>query len=98
MWENIVTPETHDPIAIGSSIIEQSNKIDGTQGYTEQLNELVTAWRANWNMYIKISKSEGSIQKRTLNFVGGAPKYSGNPEKVSEMCKNLKLYCLTMVV
>ena len=66
-------------------MLEQSKKIDGTQRYMEQLNELAIAGRENPNMYTEISKSEASIEKRILNFVRYAPKYSGNLEKVFRM-------------
>ena len=53
---------------------------------------MVTAGRANLSTYAEISKSEASIEKRLLNLVGSAPKYSGNPEKVFKWYENLKTH------
>ena len=73
-------------------MLEQSKKIDETQRYMEQLEELVIAGRANLSTYTEISKSEISIKEKILNFVKSAPKYSGNPEKVFKRWENLETH------
>ena len=78
-WEINETLEIHDPITRVQAMLEQSKKIDLTQRYVEQLNELVITERANWSTYAEISKSEASIGKGISNFVWSAPNYSGNP-------------------
>ena len=45
-------------IARVQAMLEKSKKIDETQRYMEQLNELVIAGRANLSTYAEISKSE----------------------------------------
>ena len=82
MCRSKATPETYDPIARVLAMLEQSKNKDGTQRYMEQLNKVVTDGRANLSAYAETSKSEANIKKRILNFIRGAPKYSGNPEKL----------------
>ena len=53
--------QTLKNIARVKEMLEQSKKIDQTQRYMEQLEELVIAWRANLSNYAEIAKSEISI-------------------------------------
>ena len=84
--------QTLKNIARVKEMLEQSKRIDKTQRYMEQLEELVIAGRANLSTYAEISESEESIRGRKLIFFESAPKYNGNPEKVFKWCENLETH------
>ena len=46
MWENIATPETHDPIARVTAMLEKPKKQDETLGYMDMLCMEIAAGRA----------------------------------------------------
>ena len=82
--------QTVKKISIVKAMLEQNKKIDGEQQYMEHLNEVVATGRATLSMYTKISETGASVKMRILNFVGSAPKYSENLEKVFKWCESLE--------
>ena len=96
-WESNAQPESQDPIARVTAILEKPKITDENQKVKDFLDAKVISVDANEDTYEKLVKHETTLQEKILAFIEKPPKYAGNPKEVFSGVRNCKLIWPIMI-
>ena len=88
-WESNAQPDSQDPIARVTAILEKPKITDENQKVKDFLDAKVISGDANEDTYEKLAKHETNLKKKILAFIEKPPKYAGNPKEVFSWCEKL---------